>query len=75
LPPALEKALFFTPFPYQMYFPISIYMGRTSGVEMLQGLAIQAGWVVALISGALRLGARVRRYSRWEDRVMLEYGY
>src|SRR5208282_2712586 len=47
LPSALRHVLFFTPFPYQMYFPISIYMGRTSGVEMLQGLLVQAGWVLA----------------------------
>src|SRR5437660_9385368 len=31
LPPGLEHALFFTPFPYQLYFPVSIYMGRTTG--------------------------------------------
>src|SRR5256885_6379902 len=25
LPPAISHALFFTPFPYQLYFPVSIY--------------------------------------------------
>ncbi|MDB6067540.1 MAG: hypothetical protein JWR26_3748 [Pedosphaera sp.] len=47
LPPALKTGLFFTPFPYQMYFPISVYMGRTTGAALAQGLLIQAGWVVA----------------------------
>ena len=47
LPPALEKALFYTPFPYQMYFPVSIYMGRTTGNELARGLVMQAAWVVA----------------------------
>ena len=35
LPPGLEQALYFTPFPYQLYFPVSIYMGKVSGAEML----------------------------------------
>ena len=47
LPPAMARALAFTPFPYQMYFPVSIYMGKTSGAAMLQGLVIQAAWVAA----------------------------
>src|SRR4051812_9630337 len=41
LPPALEKALFYTPFPYQMFFPVSIYMGKTTGNALAQGLIIQ----------------------------------
>ena len=47
LPHGVEQALFFTPFPYQLYFPVSIYMGKTAGTELARGLAIQAGWVVA----------------------------
>src|SRR5437868_1067632 len=34
LPPWLERALYFTPFPYQLYFPISIYMSKTTGAEL-----------------------------------------
>jgi ABC-2 type transport system permease protein len=47
LPPALERALYFTPFPYQLAFPVSIYLGKTAGTELAQGLVIQAGWVIA----------------------------
>jgi ABC-2 type transport system permease protein len=47
LPAPLAHALFYTPFPYQMYFPVSIYMGKTTGRELAQGLVIQAAWVVA----------------------------
>jgi ABC-2 type transport system permease protein len=47
LPPGLERALFFTPFPYQLYFPVSIYMGKTQGKELALGLAIQLAWVAA----------------------------
>ena len=64
LPPALERAVFFTPFPYQLYFPISIYMGKTTGAELAQGLLIQLGWVIAaylLARFAWRRG--IRKYS------------
>lgn len=47
LPPALEKALFYTPFPYQMYFPVGIYLGKITGAALAQGLLIQAAWVSA----------------------------
>jgi ABC-2 type transport system permease protein len=47
LPPALEKALFYTPFPYQMYFPVSIYLGKITGTALAQGLIVQAFWVAA----------------------------
>ena len=46
LPPMLAKVLFYTPFPYQLYFPISVYLGRTTGAELWRGLAIQLGWVI-----------------------------
>jgi len=45
LPPWLERVLYFTPFPYQLYFPVSIYMGKTAGAELARGLVIQFAWV------------------------------
>ena len=47
LPAGVERVLYLTPFPYQMYFPVSIYMGRTTGADLWRGLLIQAGWVIA----------------------------
>jgi len=47
LPAWLERALYFTPFPYQLYFPVSIYMGKTNGNELARGLVIQFAWVLA----------------------------
>src|SRR5256884_4262246 len=38
LPPVLAQALQFTPFPYQMFFPVSIYLGQTTGMGLWQGL-------------------------------------
>jgi ABC-2 type transport system permease protein len=53
LPHGLAQALFFTPFPYQMYFPVSIYMGKISGGALLRGLLVQMAWV-ALAYGFAR---------------------
>ncbi len=46
LPPAIQHVLAFTPFPYQLYFPVGIYMGKLTGAELANGLLIQFGWVV-----------------------------
>jgi ABC-2 type transport system permease protein len=46
LPKSVESVLFFLPFPYQLYFPVSIYMGKTTGQDLAIGLAIQAAWVL-----------------------------
>ena len=64
LPPGLEKALYFTPFPYQLYFPVSIYMGKAAGVDILRGLLAQALWVIAAY-GVARFAWRrgIKRYS------------
>lgn len=48
LPPLVERVLYFTPFPYQLYFPISVYMGKTTGTELAHGLIIQFLWVCAM---------------------------
>jgi ABC-2 type transport system permease protein len=45
LPPAVAMALNFTPFPYQLFFPVSVYLGRVTGPELWQGLAVQFFWV------------------------------
>jgi len=64
LPPAIERALFLTPFPYQLYFPVSVYLGKTNGHEVIQGLAIQAGWVIVAFGLArFAWGRGVKRYS------------
>ena len=64
LPPGLEQALFFTPFPYQLYFPVSIYMGKTTGTDIIRGLVIQGLWVIAAY-GVARFAWRrgIKKYS------------
>jgi ABC-2 type transport system permease protein len=64
LPPWLERVLFLTPFPYQLYFPISVYMGKTAGIELAKGLAIQAGWViVTYLFARFAWNRGIKRYS------------
>jgi ABC-2 type transport system permease protein len=46
LPAPLAHALNFTPFPYQLFFPVSIYLEQSTGEALYRGLAIQAAWVV-----------------------------
>ncbi len=64
LPPALAKALAFTPFPYQLYFPVSIYLGHTTGPALYQGLLTQICWVAAAYLLARMVWSRgIKRYS------------
>ena len=63
LPPPIREALNWTPFPYELYFPISIFMAKVSGAGLWKGLAIQALWVIIIAILATRLWHRgLRRY-------------
>jgi len=46
LPVPLQQVLQYTPFPYELYFPVSIYLGKPTGAELMQGLAIQTFWTL-----------------------------
>src|SRR5437868_8038846 len=48
LPPTAAAILQLTPFPYMLFFPISIYLGQIKGAELFQGLGIQACWTAAM---------------------------
>ena len=64
LPSGIERALMFTPFPYQLYFPVSIYMGKVSGANLVAGLFIQATWViVAYFLARFAWGRGIKKYS------------
>jgi ABC-2 type transport system permease protein len=47
LPGWLSGALMWTPFPYAIFYPASIYMGGISGAALYQGLGMQVFWVCA----------------------------
>lgn len=52
------------PLQYLAYFPAAVFLGKVQGAALVEGLAIQAAWVVVFIIAsrvAFRMG--VRRYS------------
>jgi ABC-2 type transport system permease protein len=64
LPHGIKEVLFFTPFPYQLYFPVSIYMGKVTGAELARGMLVQCFWVSFGYAMARFAWARgVRKYS------------
>src|SRR5207237_3373082 len=64
LPPALAQALQFTPFPYQMFFPVSIYLGQTTGTGLWQGRSEEAFRVAETYSLARFAWSRgIRKYA------------
>ncbi len=63
LPESLQVLLSFTPFPYQMYFPVSIYLGQVSHEELIWGFCMQIGWVVACYALARWVWSRgIKKY-------------
>lgn len=64
LPHSFEKVLQFTPFFYQLYFPVSAYMEQTRGPALARGLAAQALWVLASYVAARWAWKRgIKKYS------------
>lgn len=64
LPHGLQQVLTWLPFPYQLYFPVSVYMGKITGAELLRGMIIQAVWVVVAYGIARFAWARgIKKYS------------
>jgi ABC-2 type transport system permease protein len=64
LPPWLSQVLSFTPFPYQLFFPVSVYLGRTAGPALWRGLVVQLFWVLIFYFLARWTWARgIRKYT------------
>jgi ABC-2 type transport system permease protein len=52
MPPSVQAVLKFLPFPYELYFPIAIFMGQVHGTELWEGLLIQFCWLLIIALGA-----------------------
>jgi ABC-2 type transport system permease protein len=64
LPHGFSQVLFYTPFPYQLYFPVAIYMGKVTGMALLRGLIAQISWVLLAYGFAQLMWHRgIRKYS------------
>jgi ABC-2 type transport system permease protein len=48
LPGWVADVLHWTPFPYTMFFPAGVYLGKVTGPALLHGLLLQACWVIAI---------------------------
>jgi ABC-2 type transport system permease protein len=54
----------YMPFQYMAYFPAAVFLGKISGPQMWQGLAIQAAWVgFFIVTCRVMLRAGFNRYS------------
>lgn len=66
LPRGLAEVLNYTPFPYQLYFPVSVFLGRVQGAELLRGILVQGAWVLLAFLVARAVWARgIRKYAAY----------
>ncbi len=64
LPSSVVTVLKFSPFPYELFFPVSVYLGRAKGPELAMGLAMQAAWVgIAYLAAGFVWRRGIRRYT------------
>jgi ABC-2 type transport system permease protein len=63
MPAWLHGFVRWSPFTYELFFPVQIYMERVHGAELWRGLATQAGWVMVMWLVATAMWRRgVSRY-------------
>ena len=48
LPEVIQNVLNLTPFPYLIFFPLQVYLGKIVGFSLVRGIAISGFWVVIL---------------------------
>lgn len=63
-PDWVASLLWFQPLKFLAYFPAAVYLGKISGPELWQGLALQAAWVVFFyVAARVALHRGLQRYS------------
>lgn len=48
LPQIIQNILNFTPFPYLIFFPLQVYLGKIAGFTLVRGLVISGVWAIIL---------------------------
>lgn len=48
LPEGVQNLLYLTPFPYLIFYPIQIYLGKITGFALIKGIALSGFWAVLL---------------------------
>ncbi len=51
LPITVQRFLYLLPFPYLMFFPLQVYLGKIVGSQMFGGILISLFWVLVLAIG------------------------
>ncbi len=49
LPVLAQKIIMATPFPYMIFFPVEVYLGKITGPALIQGFLISFVWVAILL--------------------------
>ena len=63
MPAWFQAILRWLPFPYELFFPVQVFLEKVQGRELWTGLAIQAGWVFLVWLAARTLWRRgIRHY-------------
>lgn len=47
-PATVQQVLSFTPFPYMIFFPLQVYLGKVSGLALFKGLIVSGVWAFVL---------------------------
>ncbi|RLC32669.1 hypothetical protein DRH13_01405 [Candidatus Woesebacteria bacterium] len=64
LPEAIQNVLYALPFPYLMFFPLQVYLGKLSMTATLQSLLISGIWMMFMIVVINQVWARgIKKYS------------
>lgn len=48
LPIQIQSFVMSLPFPYLIYFPVQVYLGKITGLPLIQGLVISLLWLIGL---------------------------
>src|SRR6201981_2834363 len=46
MPSSIQAVMKWLPFYYELFCPVAIFLGRLKGTDLVQALAIQAGWLL-----------------------------
>lgn len=63
-PASIQRVLYLTPFPYLVFFPLQIYLGKLSSGFVLRGIVVAMGWLVGfywMLTRTWRMGLAVYR--------------
>ncbi len=67
-PDAIQRVLYFLPFPYLIFMPIQVYLGKVVGMELVRSLLMASFWMVGMMVGVSWVWKRGLVHYRAEGR-------